>query len=738
MLTLFAIAVVLLRPAAVHADASVSFADDQPLVVDLTSSPQAATVLVVNSSTRARPVAVTLSFSGPAAPYLYRTDMHPTPVPPGIKGITVNIRPQAVASTGTLILTASDGSVDREPVHLVGAPPPAHRLPRTLIPGTFDVLVVHATSFVPSFFRPLPSARRWALWGFPLLIAAIALFAAYVAARKKKGVVVVTLITVGVIGAVIASLVLLGGCAASFIDGRLGHAVPPETWVVIPPAPGRIDANLIGDNGQIGSMVVNGGTLTVKDLPSAGTYTGTVDTQPVSDAGIIKVMVIVRDWWLYAFAAVLLGVALGSLVSGFYLRRPAREFDADAADVSAEIAGHDSDWYAKSVGRAWGEPYLLAVEAEGWLAEIRGLATSDPAGANKKLNALRTLDATTMQELRDQVARLGKRRDELCAEFPPVVVTDSRGWLAPLTEDLNLIGVSLDDAPSEIRARAKLIPPAKAAADTAAHLAAQLRGQAQRIGALGDGDIKELLLQLWADLVKAVLAAGDKAALESLSAEFNDLERNISAAESAKKDVTARPYAGPSLLMEDFGEYLLPFGPPSLPTPVGDWQAPSPPASANRDTLVAVAVRAIGLTAGTDIHWQFSDDSRSATFPAPPPGLDGTTLLEIKHRFGSGPEQASATVISEDGQPVSTPWSGRVATFSVRQRGRSALGADDRIVALVAGVLAVGSGMAALYLKTPAWGSAGDYIAALLWGSVTSEGIKLIVNVVGKRWPIAG
>jgi len=59
---------------------------------------------------------------------------------------------------------------------------------------------------------------------------------------------------------------------------------------------------------------------------------------------------------------------------------------------------------------------------------------------------------------------------------------------------------------------------------------------------------------------------------------------------------------------------------------------------------------------------------------------------------------------------------GRVGTFSASQRQHSALGADDRIVALVAAVLAVASGTAALYLKTPAWGGAGDYIAACCGG----------------------
>ena len=127
----------------------------------------------------------------------------------------MKISPDAVASTGTLILTASDGSLDREPIHLVGARPPAAGPPGTLIPGTFDALLVHATCFVPSFLRPLPSTEKWGACGFLSLALAIILSFAYRAARDRKSVSCTILIGIGLIGAVLGSLVLgrLGGIA---------------------------------------------------------------------------------------------------------------------------------------------------------------------------------------------------------------------------------------------------------------------------------------------------------------------------------------------------------------------------------------------------------------------------------------------------------------------------------------------------------------------------------------------
>jgi len=709
------------------------------LIVDLTTSVPFVPVLVVNSSTHKGPVQVTLSFAGPAAQYLSWADRHPTPLPPGIKGLRVKISPDAIASTGTLILTASDGSVDREPIHLVGARPPAAGPPGTLIPGTFDVLLVHATSFVPSFFRPLPSTEKWGAFGFLSLVLAITLSFAYRAARDRKSVSCTILIGIGLIGAVLGSLVFLGGWAAALIHGNVHQAVAVKTWSVAPPAPGRIDADLIGDNGQIGGMVVTGSTLTISDVPSAGIYTGVVVTQPVTGTGVIKATLIVRDWWVYAFATVLLGVVLGLVISRFYQQRPTRQLEADAADMSAMIVRHESDWCARSVRQAWGEPYTFAGFAQTAASRILSSAASDSTAAAAALATFSDLDMA-MEALRDQVAILGEQHGKLCARFAMVVADSSAlsdpGWLAPLTEPLNLAGRTLTQAQTVIEDRRELIPGVQGAAKAGVRAAARLDEQAACIDRVAD-EQKAHLYSLWVNLIQSVLAARDKDAIEALGGQIDALEQDVSASPPAEEDLTATPYSGRrSPLPEAFQVYvrtragqIAQLGAPSA----GPDQASRASVPANRDTLIPVTVTVAGLTAGTNVHWEFSDGSRSATFPGP----DRATRLSIMHCFTSGPEMAYAEVIGEDRRPVSTRWLGHVSSLSAAQRLRAALGADDRIVAMVAAVLAVGSGMAALYLNAPAWGSAGDYVAALLWGSVTSEGIKLIVNVIGKRWPIA-
>ena len=748
---LFAFAGVLLLGApAAHANPAVAFADDQPLIVDLTGSPDSATVLVVNSSTSGATVDVTLSFAGPAARYLSRVGDQPMRVPPGPASITMKVSVDAIASVGTLILTADDGSVDREPVHLVGASPAARESPGTLVPGTFDALIVHATSFVPSFFRPLPSAKTWGWWGVGMLGGFALSFVFHRAFRDTLPAFVTATIAVVVIGAAIASLVFVGGWAASFINDKHGDAVAARTWTVTPPAPGRIGADLVGDNGRIGSLVVDGGTLTISDVPSAGNYSGTVDTQPASDTGAVKATVTVRDWWLYAFAAVLIGVLLGFVISRFYVRRPTEQFKADAADAAATIAHHESDWRAKSVTRNWGDAYAFADFAQSTVTKIRSSASSDLAGATDALATLNDLD-DAMEGLRAQVALLGDQREALCARYAKLVTNEpaliGSGWLAPLDQVLSLTGRTLKQAQDVVDERLKLVPGIQAAASRAVQLAARLDAQVPRLAKLS-GKAQDSLHLTWVALVEAVLTAADEGALNPFADQIDTLEHDISTALRAdqdlraEQDLTAQAYSGRrSQLLELFYGYAreraaVPAEQAPAPAAAAPLKLPGPPGSTNRDTLINVSVTATALAVGTNVHWEFSDGSSSATFPAPVPEADGTTILSISHCFASGPALAYANVIDGDGRPASAPWVESVGSFSAASRLRAALGADDRIVAMVSAVLAVASGMAALYLNSATWGSAGDYIAALLWGSATSEGVKLIVNVAGKRWPI--
>jgi len=48
------------------------------------------------------------------------------------------------------------------------------------------------------------------------------------------------------------------------------------------------------------------------------------------------------------------------------------------------------------------------------------------------------------------------------------------------------------------------------------------------------------------------------------------------------------------------------------------------------------------------------------------------------------------------------------------------------------GLVAMGSGLLALYFADGDWGQPKDYLQALLWGAATAEGLKLLTDVATK------
>ncbi|MDQ2631484.1 MAG: hypothetical protein M3Y75_11035 [Actinomycetota bacterium] len=68
-------------------------------------------------------------------------------------------------------------------------------------------------------------------------------------------------------------------------------------------------------------------------------------------------------------------------------------------------------------------------------------------------------------------------------------------------------------------------------------------------------------------------------------------------------------------------------------------------------------------------------------------------------------------------------------------RAKTDISDKDRIVGALAFALAVASGMATLYFGNASWGEPGDYLAALAWGGITGEGVKLAANIADRKFP---
>jgi hypothetical protein len=63
----------------------------------------------------------------------------------------------------------------------------------------------------------------------------------------------------------------------------------------------------------------------------------------------------------------------------------------------------------------------------------------------------------------------------------------------------------------------------------------------------------------------------------------------------------------------------------------------------------------------------------------------------------------------------------------------------EQQINLIAGALAVGSGFVALYLGSGTWGGPRDYVSAVLWGSVVSQGLSQLSQFAGRlKLPLVG
>ncbi len=131
------------------------------------------------------------------------------------------------------------------------------------------------------------------------------------------------------------------------------------------------------------------------------------------------------------------------------------------------------------------------------------------------------------------------------------------------------------------------------------------------------------------------------------------------------------------------------------------------------------------------LRWDFKDGSVRETKPVER-SADGKELLQsVSHRF-RGAGTYTVEVTNKEGQRKQfctvevTGGAGRFARLSASFHLTSGR------MTFLTGALAVGSGFLTLYFADADWGSPKDYLNALLWGSVVSEGIKFVADMVDR------
>jgi hypothetical protein len=510
---------------------------------------------------------------------------------------------------GVIIATASSG-IARKSVTVTNSEAAATTPARgeTLSPDDLADQTLPATNFAPSFLNP---------YGPTLIVIALAgLLVAWVYATELGGRFYGGLAAIAIMVAIFFGL--FGHTFWDRDDQQGWSLISPKSLPVAGVADGTYGV-VTDDEADIAKLVVAGGRLVPEGLERAGAYSGKLDLTPGVDKGDATVKVNVRDWWLWAFAIIALGVFVG-----YCLRRlfqsilPRDKLIAQTYRLAADTPLEIPDLPEYSIER----PVKDAV------ARIARLARSDLETGKTAFTTLKT-DLEAYVRMSKVLLALRARLTEL----------EGLAKAAGYTE--------LDQLDGLAKARGLLARP----------LVVFDKAEYDKRVEVADAADVELrnLIEKHQD--------ADKVRRRAAEAGRKDI---VDAIAEVKRKIFEGDLAGATT---DINGYEKDLGPPKRGA--GDLEP---------------------LGAGEE----------------PEPELTFQAVAEVAE------------------EPVSLSDQAAEAELQVRER--------ERRGSLVAGALAVASGLSTLYFADGVWGTSGDYLAAALWGAAGSEGLKYVKAVTDRAW----
>lgn len=495
----------------------------------------------------------------------------------------------------------------------------------------------------------------------------------------------------------------------------------------------RIIVGTVAAPGDTGTILLDGARLDVLDVDDVGSYEGTARLPGGSnDGGPVDVAVTVhaRDAIGWPVLALMVGLAGTGLLEHWRRReRPRLALErgignlkerSDTIRRSHEVRAH--------ITRARADLPALVLDEE----SLRLLQRFD---ADDGREPAPTEDR--LKPLEDVVSRYEKVADALSdaeVAYRRIVNRASAADQEHLNGVLDRSPLGSARAIEGIRTTEKLADAERAAMEAEAYVLAfeQCELLVRRVRAKAQSTPHE---QAADQLFHRLLAGEDLAAITE---EATGLDRRLLPAHPAG---TAPPPAAAAAADDTV----------ALPEWAGatgtvDRRAPSAPRRL-WPSLAAVAVAALfALAAISSVLNEANDIGEGPPSPAPTsvPELRGTDVP---------PELPTALVVPSTtpagGLPLSTlGWSGLaipialgvamsallwwLARLAIRRARTSVamfgnwIRRADSLVGIVAGVLAVGTGLTVLYAPDPGFGTAGDYGQALLWGTVVGEGAQIV------------
>jgi hypothetical protein len=750
---------------ALEADAPVSFVDVRSLTVKAETlvKQKGLGVLVHNNSAEKQAASIRVvggeELEDPGAQALLSSEPVPLSLEPGeTQEATIPLgkgEPAPTAGTYPLLLVAggASGPVSRRELTISaggGVAPKADRGAALSPEANQDVTLV-AVNYLPS---PL-SGLSWLSLAAGLL-AGVALFVVWGSASRRVRLLIfatgVLLVTIGSVH----------GFNSRLSAGKSFHAIASRP---LPVAIGSHQGTVgtpSSESGQLARLAVEGERMRPQNLSHAGSYKGPYDLAPeVDEKGGGTATVNVRDWWPWAVLALALGVLIGYLLRRWYQRqRPETKLKLRRERLAVRVAAGDEAFGKEAAGTPY-EGLSIERRLAQRLAEIDAKIEEGDA---KAADAIAELDAyvsrfarlrATMPSILAAKQRLEKQVGEERFGVPDGEVElysqlDEALAMRVDSADPDSDGKILENAQKRLDEVRQL---AESAAKLHSRLVVQLRGVEKAVSDHPTGEL--------ADRLKPFALAFRKLGGELLRAPGPDAIKAVDAAARQKwtefsellQGATAPP---PVVRLRNWAAVADAYVPPAEGDDVSlETQGPPPPGALEGKSTVDYEVLAPPGESQQAVH---RDDELMIRLVAPSGVGAGVTGFELDMGEGTrvdrvcvephlGPAEAIAARRIEDGghhelRVRALPGREPVETVPIVVDPKSrveaieeGLARIDRLMGRLAFVLAVGSGLVALYVSDAAWGESADYLAAVLWGGTAAEGVKLAGAIADRAWP---
>jgi hypothetical protein len=525
-----------------------------------------------------------------------------------------------------------------------------------------------------------------------------------------------------------------------------------------------------GSGGNLGILTWQNNELEIQGVENAGKYEGSVNLVPnVSDKTTIKATINIRDFWVWALLIIALGVIIGAAIMHFYSKhRPKLEIEKRSAFISKEIVEAETLYQRRPIGEKLFSYSMLPLAGE----ILTQASKKDSKNALLDLDGLESY-VIQFRNLHNQLVQMEKAHSIFYKhltlehkESHPDDVKSIReaykclvGKVFILKEDEKDIHDDLEFVIDEKDAKKLKDLSAKTELYTN-----NLRALSENCPVIDNVikyrdnllhspiplDLKELLDKKENNLEKCQLDAFNANEVKEIEKAANNAKEIADLIKKLVNQLQNQKQISPSISAiqkPSTGDVGKTSTEPIVPIPSPDesrlkdieisWEIQSPVgtkiiSSENKkkkcrgnseDIFVfSSSIASLGKSFPRLI-WFFEENITEIA-------IVSDNNIKTRHRFPKpgryqvyvkGTKEESVRLNVEVTKPRTKEITIRLYRF-------------DFAMTLVTGFLAVGSGFLALYSST--WGTPADYLKAFLWGSVTSEGLKYVKNVIDRIWQV--